>query len=186
MDRARIQEGVRLILEGVGENPLDPRLAETPRRVADMLEEVLEGTHCDPRSFLSHLAEERHDEMVILRNIPIHSMCEHHLLPFYGFAHLAYIPAQGRIAGLSTLARVVDTFAKRLQIQERLTKQIADTLMDALHPLGVMVVIQAEHLCMGMRGARKPGATTLTSAVRGIFRRKLATREEAMSLLMRS
>lgn len=184
MDKKKIQEGIKLILEGIGEDVNSERLKETPRRASEMFMEVLEGTHKDPNTFLKALTEEKHDEMVILRDIPLYSMCEHHLLPFSGTAHVAYIPKRGKIMGLNTIARLVDCLAKRLQIQERLTKQIADYLFKALDPLGVMVVIKAEHLCMTMRGAKKPGSTTITSAIRGIFRTKIATREEAMSLLM--
>lgn len=173
-----------MILEGIGEDPDSRRLKSTPRRVAEMFSEVLSGTHKDPNNFSRLLTEEKHDELVILKNIPIHSMCEHHLLPFSGTASIAYIPKKGKIMGLNTIACMVDTLARRLQIQERLTKQIADYLNDALSPMGVMVVIKAEHLCMTMRGANKPGSLTITSAVRGIFRSKFATRQEAMSLLM--
>lgn len=173
-----------MILEGIGEDPESRRLKSTPRRVAEMFSEVLSGTHKDPNNFSRLLSEEKHDELVILKNIPIHSMCEHHLLPFSGTASIAYIPKKGKIMGLNTIACLVDTLARRLQIQERLTKQIADYLNSALSPMGVMVVIKAEHLCMTMRGANKPGAVTITSAVRGIFRSKFATRQETMSLLM--
>ncbi len=183
-NRKKIIEGVNLILEGIGENPKDKRLARTPERTANMFEEVLSGTHEDLSKYLKHLTEEEHDEMVILKNIPIYSMCEHHLLPFFGFVSIAYIPKNGKIMGLSTIAHLVDTISKKLQLQERLTKQIADNITKAIAPLGVMVVIKAEHLCMTMRGAKKPGSITLTSAVRGIFRKKTATREEAMSLIM--
>jgi len=182
-DRNMIEKGVKKILEGIGEDIDSKRLKSTPRRVADMLLEVLSCTNSDPKDFLKALSEEKHDEMVILKDIPLYSMCEHHLLPFFGTASIAYIPRNGKIIGLNTLARLVDSFAKRLQIQERLTKQIADSLVESLSPLGVMVVIKAEHLCMTMRGAKKPGSTTVTSAVRGIFRKKTATRQEAMSLL---
>ena len=183
-DREKIIKGVKLILEGIGENPNDKRLKQTPNRTSNMFEEVLSGTHEDLGKFFKHLTEEEHDEMVILKDIPIYSMCEHHLLPFFGNVSVAYIPKNGKIMGLSTIAHLVDTIAKRLQLQERLTKQIADNITKAIAPLGVMVVIRAEHLCMTMRGAKKPGSITLTSAVRGIFRTKLATREEAMSLIM--
>jgi GTP cyclohydrolase I len=183
MNLKKIQEGVRCILEGIGEDPECERLKKTPERVADMFSEVLSGTHKDPDDFLKALTEEKHEEMVILKDIPLYSMCEHHLLPFSGAASIAYIPKKGKIMGLNTIAFLVDSLAKRLQIQERLTKQIADYLVDALSPLGVMVVIKAEHLCMVMRGAKKPGAITVTSAVRGVFREKIATREEAMALI---
>ncbi|MFC2155547.1 GTP cyclohydrolase I FolE [Acidobacteriota bacterium] len=183
IDKEKIIAGVRLVLEGIGEEPGDSRLENTPRRAAEMFMEVLSGTHMNPDDFLKALSEEKHDEMVILRDIPLYSMCEHHLLPFSGTASIAYIPSKGKIMGLNTIAMLVDSLAKRLQIQERLTKQISDYLVSALTPMGVMVVIKAEHLCMVMRGAKKPGALTVTSAVRGVFRDNIATREEAMSLL---
>jgi len=184
MDTKKIEKGIRLVLEGIGEDPDATRLQKTPQRAADMFAEVLSGTHQDPDEFTKLLTEEKHDEMVILKDIPLYSMCEHHLLPFSGVASIVYIPHQGRIMGLNCIARLVDILSRRLQIQERLTKQIADALDKTLKPLGVMVVIKAEHLCMTMRGARKPGATTVTSAIRGIFRTNLASREEAMSLIM--
>ncbi len=184
IDKDKIIKGVKLVLEGLGENPKDPRLENTPERAAETFMEILSGTHKDPDDFLKALKEEKHDEMVILKDIPLYSMCEHHLLPFSGTASIAYIPKLGKIMGLNTIAMLVDSLAKRLQIQERLTKQVADYLVKALSPLGVMVVIKAEHLCMIMRGAKKPGAVTVTSAVRGVFRDNIATREEAMALLM--
>jgi GTP cyclohydrolase I len=186
MDLNKIEQGVKLILEGVGENPNSERLKKTPQRVAEMFNEVLGGTHKDPNDFLTALTEEKHEEMVILKDIPLYSMCEHHLLPFSGVCSVVYIPKKGKIMGLNTIAWLVDSLAKRLQIQERLTKQIADYLVRTLSPLGVMVIIKAEHLCMSMRGAKKPGARTITSAVRGVFRDNLATREEAMALVMAS
>lgn len=184
MDTRKIEEGVRLILQGLGEDAASTRLRETPARAAAMFAEVLSGTGKAPGDFLKALTEEEHDEMVILKDIPIYSMCEHHLLPFSGKASIAYIPKKGRIIGLNTLGYLVDFLAKRLQLQERLTKQIADYLVQALDPLGVMVVIKAEHLCMTMRGVKKPGSLTITSAVRGVFRDNLGPRQEAMSLLM--
>jgi len=184
MDLEKIRRGVALILEGGGEDPDAERLRETPRRAAAMFAEVLSGTGQEPDDFLKCLTEERHDEMVILKDIPIFSMCEHHLLPFSGRASIAYIPKKGRIIGLNTLGHLVEFLARRLQLQERLTKQIADSLVQALDPLGVMVVIKAEHLCMTMRGVKKPGSLTITSAVRGVFRDNLGPRQEAMSLLM--
>ncbi len=183
-DKEKIAMGVRLILEGIGEEVDSPRFQGTPDRVAGMYEEVLGGTYTDPQDFLKHLSNEQHDEMVILRDIPLYSMCEHHLLPFSGHASVAYIPQNGRIIGLNTIAHLVDTLARRLQIQERLTKQITDYLVGVLRPKGVMTVICAEHLCMTMRGAKKPGSKTITSAVRGVFRNHPATRQEAMSLLI--
>jgi GTP cyclohydrolase I len=184
MDADKIEKGVRLILEGLGEDPGSKRLAGTPHRAAQMFMEVLSGTHNNLEECLKALTEERHEEMVIIKDIPLYSMCEHHLLPFSGTASIAYIPRKGRIMGLNTIAKLVDLLAKRLQIQERLTKEIADYLVKAMSPLGVMVVIKAEHLCMIMRGAKKPGSVTVTSAIRGIFAKSTATRSEAMSLLM--
>jgi GTP cyclohydrolase I len=184
MDQKKIIQGVRLILQGIGEDPDSLRLESTPRRTAAMFQEVLAGTHMDPSELLKLLTEERHREMVILRDIPLYSMCEHHLLPFFGYASIAYIPKKGKIMGLNTLSSLVDLLSRRLQIQERLTKQIADELVKSLDPLGVMIVIKAEHLCMTMRGVKKAGAKTITSAVRGVFKQSIATREEAMTLIM--
>lgn len=184
MDREKIEQGVRLILEGVGEDLKREGLRDTPRRVAAMYEEILCGMSQDPLQILSVTFGEDHDEMVMVKDIPLYSMCEHHLMPFIGKAHVAYIPSEdGRITGISKLARVVDVFTRRLQVQERLTTQIADAMVEALDPQGVMVVVEAEHLCMSMRGVKKPGSLTVTSAVRGIFRNKKAARSEALSLL---
>jgi GTP cyclohydrolase I len=183
MDAKKIEKGIRLLLEGVDEDPGRPGLKGTPRRVASMFLEILGGSKEDPAKHLRTIHEEKHDEMVIIKNIPLYSMCEHHLLPFAGVAHVAYIPKAGRIVGLSKIARVVDIFSRRLQVQERLTKQVADILDEHLKPLGVMVVIEAEHMCMSMRGAKKPKAVTVTSAVRGSFRTNSATRAEAMMLI---
>lgn len=183
-DRAKVAEGVRLILEGVGEDPKREGLRDTPDRVARMYEEVLAGLRVDPKDAVQGVFGEDHDEMVMVRDIPLYSLCEHHLTPFFGKAHVAYIPnEQGEITGLSKLARLVDAVAKRLQVQERLTTQIADALEEALNPRGVLVVIEAEHLCMSMRGVRKPGALTVTSTVRGEFRDSASLRAEAMSLI---
>ena len=184
MDMEKIQQGVRLILEGVGEDPEREGLKKTPARVAKMYAECFSGLYEDPGEFFETTFDEHHEEMVIVRDIPFYSMCEHHLAPFFGKAHVAYIPAtDGHICGLSKLARLVDTFAKRPQVQERLTSQVADTLIEQLHPQGVIVVIEAEHLCMSMRGIKKPGSRTTTSAVRGIFQRNQATRAEALDLI---
>jgi GTP cyclohydrolase I len=184
MDKTKIAEGVRLILEGIGEDLTREGLRDTPRRVADMYAEVFAGIGEDAGEHLSVSFSEDHQEMVLVRDIPLYSVCEHHLLPFIGRAHVAYIPGKdGRVCGLSKLARVVDVFAKRPQVQERMTSQIADTILEHLEPQGVMVVIEAEHLCMSMRGVQKPGAITTTSAVRGIFQRNAATRAEALSLI---
>ncbi len=184
IDLKKIEEGVRLILEGVGEDPERPGLKKTPQRVAHMFAEILGGLTEDPKEPISTVHEERHDEMVLIKNIPLYSMCEHHLLPFAGQAHIAYIPKGGRIVGLSKIARVVDILSRRLQVQERLTKQIADLLDEQLKPLGVMVIIEAEHMCMSMRGVKKPRSITVTSAVRGSFRNNPATRSEALTLIM--
>jgi len=184
MDKSKIEQGVRLILEGVGEDPAREGLLDTPRRVAAMYEEIFAGLTQDAAQHFCVTFNEGHQEMVLIRDIPLYSVCEHHLLPFLGRAHVAYIPGKsGRICGLSKLARVVDVYAKRPQVQERLTSQIADTIVEHLQPQGVIVVIEAEHLCMSMRGVQKPGAVTTTSAVRGIFERNIATRAEAMSLI---
>ena len=184
MDMEKIQEGVRLILEGVGEDPEREGLKKTPARVAKMYAECFAGLYENPAEFFETTFDEHHEEMVLVRDIPFYSMCEHHLAPFFGVAHVAYIPAKdGHICGLSKLARLVDTFAKRPQVQERLTSQVADTLIEQLHAQGVIVVIEAEHLCMSMRGIKKPGSRTTTSAVRGIFQRDQATRAEALSLI---
>jgi GTP cyclohydrolase I len=183
VDLKKIARGVKLILEGVGEEPERPGLKDTPQRVARMFSEILGGIKENPAEQLRAIQSEKHDEMVLIKNIPLYSMCEHHLLPFAGVAHVAYIPKAGRIVGLSKIARVVDILCRRLQIQERLTKQIADLIMEHLKPLGVMVVIEAEHMCMSMRGAKKPKSFTITSALRGSFRTKSATRSEAMMLI---
>ena len=186
MDRNKIEEGVRLILEGVGEDPNREGLLETPARVARMYEEVLGGLEEDPARHFEVTFDEGHEEIVLVGDIPFYSMCEHHLAPFFGKAHVAYVPgADGRICGISKLARLVDGFAKRPQVQERLTGQVADTLMEALHPAGVIVVMEAEHMCMSMRGVKKPGSKTTTRAVRGCFETDPAARAEALSLIFR-
>jgi GTP cyclohydrolase I len=184
VDIDRIERAVREILIGIGEDPERDGLQRTPRRVAEMYAEIFSGLHEDPSRHLVLTFEADHDEMVMVRDIPLYSLCEHHLLPFHGHSHVAYIPnADGRITGLSKLARLVDGFAKRPQVQERLTTQIADALMERLQPRGAFVMIEAEHLCMSMRGVRKPGSLTVTSAVRGLFKDSPATRSEAMALL---
>lgn len=186
MDKAKIEEGVRLILEGIGEDPTREGLQKTPARVAKMYEEICAGLTEDPTRHFETTFDEGHEEMVLVGDIPFYSICEHHLVPFFGQAHIAYIPAKdGQICGLSKLARLVDSFAKRPQVQERLTSQIADTLVSELHPQGALVVLEAEHLCMSMRGVKKPGSKTTTSAVRGIFESNPVTREEALSLMFR-
>ncbi len=183
MNKDKIEKGVRLFLEGIGEDLNRISIKETPARVAKMCENIFGGIGKDPKEVLTILKEEKHDEIILLRDIPLYSFCEHHLLPFSGKAHVAYIPKEGRVTGLSKLARVVDILSKRLQVQERLTTQIADIIDETLKPKGVMVIIEAEHLCMSMRGIKKPGTTTVTSVVRGIFRENPATRAEAISLI---
>lgn len=183
IDKKRIEKAVREILIAVGENPNRPDIKETPARVAEMYGEILSGTKASPAKELEVVFEKDHDEIVLLKNIPLYSICEHHLLPFIGRAHVAYIPSNNKVTGLSKLARVVDVFSKRLQVQERLTTDIADLIMKKLTPKGVLVIIEAEHLCMSMRGVKKPGVLTITSAVRGVFRTNEKTRSEAMSLI---
>ena len=185
-DPEKIVEGVRLLLEGIGEDPSRAGIAATPRRVAEMYAEVFAGVGKDPAGLVTVVAGAGHDEMIMVRDIPLQSMCEHHLVPFTGKAHVAYVPARdGRITGLSKIARVVDLLSKRPQIQERLTTEIADTLERALEPRGVFVILEAEHFCMTMRGVKKPGSVTVTSAVRGVFRSDARTRTEALELLRR-
>ncbi len=187
MDESRIEKAVRELLEAIGEDPDREGLVDTPARVARMYAEIFAGLHHDPDEHLVSMFEANHDEMIMVRDIPLASMCEHHLIPFIGKAHVAYIPSEkGCITGLSKLARLVDTLSRRPQVQERLTTQIADALEEGLKPRGVLVVIEAEHLCMTMRGVKKPGAETVTSAVRGVFRDNTATRAEAMGLIARA
>jgi GTP cyclohydrolase IA len=186
VDLERLAAAVREILIAVGENPDREGLQATPARVARMYAEVFAGLHEDPGQHLSVTFEADHDELVLVRDIPIYSVCEHHLLPWLGKAHVAYIPGEdGRVTGLSKLARLVEGFAKRPQVQERLTSQIADTMVEKLSPLGVLVVIEAEHLCMSMRGVKKPGAVTVTSAVRGHFLTSPAARAEVLGFVQR-
>ena len=181
IDQSRIEAAVREILAAIGEDPNRDGLLDTPARVARMYAEICGGLHEDPTRHLETSFEAGHDEMVMVRDIPLYSLCEHHLAPFIGTAHVAYIPNEdGRVTGLSKFARLIDGYARRPQVQERLTSQIADALEASLEPKGVMVVIEAEHLCMAMRGVRKAGTSTVTSAVRGLFRTNVATRQEAM------
>jgi GTP cyclohydrolase I len=182
VDQAGVAEAVRRILEAIGEDPTREGLVETPRRIAEMYEELFAGLHQDPREVLTTGFQESHREMVILKNIPFYSLCEHHFLPFHGRAHVGYVP-EGRIVGASKIARAVDILARRPQLQERLTGQIADAIMEGLSPDGVAVVIEAEHLCMTMRGVQKPGTTLVTSAIRGGFRRRAVTRSEFLALV---
>lgn len=183
VDLEKIAHGVRLILEGIGEDPSRQGLQETPRRVAEMYVELTAGMHEDPHEHVVPLPGDKHDEMVIVKDISIASLCEHHLAPFVGKCHIAYIPKEGRILGISKLARLAETFSRRLQLQERLTTDIANTLFEGLMPIGVMVVIEAEHTCMTLRGVRKANAKTVTSAVLGGFRNDPRTRSEAMALI---
>jgi GTP cyclohydrolase I len=183
VDLEKVARGVRLILEGIGEDPDRPGLKDTPQRTAEMFAELTAGMHEDPQVHVVPLPGDKHDEMVIVKDISIASMCEHHLAPFVGKCHVAYIPRNGNILGLSKIARIAETFARRLQLQERLTTDIANMLYEGLKPLGVMVVIEAEHTCMTLRGVRKSGAKTVTSAVLGGFRKDPRTRAEAMALI---
>jgi len=183
IDQEKIEKGVRLMLEGIGEDPDREGLQRTPERVAQFYIELTEGMWIDAEEQIVPLPGDTHDEMVLVKDISIASVCEHHLAPFVGKCHIAYIPKNGRIIGLSKLARVAETFARRLQVQERLTQQIAKTLFEKLSPIGVMVVIEAEHTCMTLRGVKKPGAITVTSAVLGGFRKDSRTRSEAMALI---
>lgn len=184
VDHDRIEAAVREILAAIGEDPDRDGLLETPARVARMYAEITNGLHEDPEEHLYKVFDVDHDEMIMVRDIPVYSLCEHHLLPFYGTAHVAYIPtAGGRITGLSKIARLVDGYARRPQVQERLTRQVADAVQKALDPAGVLVVVEAEHMCMSMRGVRKPGSSTVTSAVHGTFRENASTRSEAMRFI---
>ena len=184
VDRDKIERGVRLLLEGLGEDPDREGILDTPRRVAEMYEEVLAGIGEEAEPLVTVVPGADFDEMIMVKDIPLEAICEHHMLPFIGKAHVAYIPnTDGRITGLSKIARVVDVFSKRLQVQERLTTEIADSLERALEPRGVFVLIEAEHLCMTMRGVKKPGSLTVTSAVRGLFRSDERTRQEALSII---
>lgn len=185
VDKAKIEAAFKLILEAIGEDPEREGLVQTPNRVARMYEEIFSGMYDEPRDFLNVSFTEYHDELVLVKDIPLYSMCEHHFLPFYGLAHVAYIPKGGKVVGISKLARVVESYARRPQLQERLTSQIADCIFDTLTPMGVGVVIQAEHMCMTMRGVKKPGALTVTSAVRGIFETRPQTRAELFSLILK-
>ena len=183
MNLKKIEKGVKLILEGIGEDSERPGIKDTPGRVARMYQEIFSGLETPTEEILKHLEGESHDELVLLKDIPFYSVCEHHLLPFIGKAHVAYIPGAGKIAGIGELAKALEIFAKRPQVQERLTAQLADVIMAKLKPKGAMVVIDAEHLCLSMRGIKKPGAHIVTSAVRGIFRSKTSSRQEVLELI---
>ncbi|MBU0573541.1 MAG: GTP cyclohydrolase I FolE [Candidatus Margulisbacteria bacterium] len=183
INQKKIEKAVKDILLAIGEDPSREGLRDTPKRVAKMYSELFAGLHRDPAREISIFHNEDHDEMVMVKDIPFYSMCEHHFVPFFGKAHIVYIPNKGRVTGLSKLVRVIEAFASRPQVQERLTTQIADTLMGKLKPQGVMVIIEAEHLCMSMRGVKKPGTLTVTSAVRGVLQKNAKTRMEALSLI---
>ncbi len=183
MDKKKIKKAVKDIIEAIGGDITHGGIKDTPERVADMYEEIFSGMNKDASEAIEIFFEEEHDEIILLRDIPLYSVCEHHLVPFVGKVHVAYIPEDNRITGLSKIVRVVDILSKRLQVQERLTTQIAEVLMSKLRPKGVFVVIEAEHLCMSMRGIKKPGILTSTSAVRGLFRTSQKTRSEALALI---
>lgn len=183
MDTKKIEKGVRLIIEGIGEDPERPGLKSTPTRMAALYEEIFSGITAKTEELLKPIEGESHDEMIMIRDIPFYSVCEHHFLPFIGKAHIAYIPGAGKIVGISSLARALEVLAKRPQVQERLTAQLVDLIVSRLKPKGAMVVIDAEHLCMSMRGVKKPGSRVVTSAVRGIFRSKESTRMEMLELV---
>jgi GTP cyclohydrolase IA len=183
VDQRKIEEAVRMILEAVGEDPSREGLIDTPKRVARMYAEIFSGLNQDPKEFFSVIFSEDHEELVLVKDIPFFSTCEHHLVPFFGKAHVGYIPRGGRVVGLSKLARAVDAVARRPQLQERITSTIADAIVEKLDPHGVIVVVEAEHMCMTMRGVKKPGSKTVTSAVRGVFAEDAAARMEALSLI---
>ncbi|WHY84451.1 GTP cyclohydrolase I FolE [Neobacillus novalis] len=183
VNRAQIEEAVRLILEAIGEDPNREGLLDTPKRVAKMYEEVFSGLTEDPKQHFETIFSEDHEELVLVKDIPFYSMCEHHLVPFFGKAHVAYIPQNGRVTGLSKLARAVEAVAKRPQLQERITSTIADSMMEKLNPHGVMVVVEAEHMCMTMRGVKKPGSKTVTTAVRGVLADDAIARSEVLTLI---
>ncbi len=183
VDYKKMEQAVTMILEAIGEDPAREGLLDTPKRVAKMYAEVFEGLHEDPRQYFKTVFHENHDEVVLVKDIPFHSMCEHHLVPFYGHAHIAYIPRDGVVAGLSKLARAVETTARRPQLQERITSTVADAMMEMLNPIGVYVMIEAEHMCMTMRGIRKPGAKTVTTVARGIYEQDDVKRSEILSMI---
>lgn len=183
VDHDKIEQAITMILEAVGEDPTREGLLDTPKRVARMYEEIFSGLHQDPKEYFQTVFGEEHEELVLVKDIPFYSVCEHHLVPFYGHAHVAYIPRNGRVTGLSKLARAVEAVSKRPQLQERITSTIAESILESLEPHGVMVVVEAEHMCMTMRGVKKPGAKTITSAVRGIFASDARSRAEVLSLI---
>ncbi|WP_439332850.1 GTP cyclohydrolase I FolE [Tetzosporium hominis] len=183
VDLHKIENAVKMILEAVGEDPAREGLIETPKRVAKMYAEMFEGLHQDPKEYFKTIFHEDHEELVLVKDIPFHSMCEHHLVPFYGKAHVAYIPRNGVVTGLSKLARAVETTARRPQLQERITSTIADSIMEMLNPYGAYVVIEAEHMCMTMRGIKKPGAKTITAVARGVYEEDAVKRSEIHSFI---
>ncbi|CAN7344901.1 GTP cyclohydrolase I FolE [Rossellomorea sp. LjRoot5] len=183
VNHGQIEEAIRLILEAIGENPSREGLLDTPKRVAKMYAEVFSGLDHDPKEYFETIFSEEHEELVLVKDIPFYSMCEHHLVPFFGKAHVAYIPRDGKVAGLSKLARAVESVAKRPQLQERITSTVADTIMETLLPHGAMVVVEAEHMCMTMRGVKKPGSSTVTTAVRGTFKEDAQARSEVLSFI---
>lgn len=186
IDTAKVEKIIRELLLALGENPNREGLKDTPRRVAEFYKEALAGNFEDPRRILKlHYEDEQHEEIVLIKDIPVYSLCEHHLLPFFGKAHIAYIPRKERLLGISKLARLVETYCRRLQLQERITQQVAEDIMAVAKPYGAMVVIEAEHFCMTMRGIKKPGARVITSAVKGVFASDPRTRSEALSLINR-
>ncbi|WPK11729.1 GTP cyclohydrolase I FolE [Lysinibacillus louembei] len=186
VDLNKIEEAVKMILEAVGEDVEREGLLDTPKRVAKMYAEMFSGLQQDPREYFSTVFHEEHEELVLVKDIPFHSMCEHHLVPFYGKAHIAYIPKDGKVAGLSKLGRCVETVARRPQLQERITSTVAETMMEMLEPKGVYVVIEAEHMCMTMRGLKKPGSKTVTSVARGIYEEDEVKRREVISFIQMS
>jgi GTP cyclohydrolase IA len=183
VNHSQIEEAVRLILEAIGENPNREGLLDTPKRVAKMYAEVFSGIDHDPKEYFETIFSEDHEELVLVKDIPFYSMCEHHLVPFYGRAHVAYIPRNGRVTGLSKLARAVESVARRPQLQERITSTVAESIMETLEPYGVMVIVEAEHMCMTMRGVKKPGSSTVTTAVRGTFKEDVQARNEVLSFI---
>ncbi|PPA71767.1 GTP cyclohydrolase I FolE [Jeotgalibacillus proteolyticus] len=183
VNRPQIEEAIRMLLEAVGEDPNREGLIDTPKRVAKMYEEVFEGLHIDPKEYFKTVFNEDHEELVFVKDIPFYSMCEHHLIPFYGKAHVAYLPKNGKVTGLSKLARAVETTARRPQLQERITSTVADGIMEMLAPHGAMVIVEAEHMCMTMRGVKKPGAMTVTTAARGVFEHDAVRRNEVLALM---
>jgi GTP cyclohydrolase IA len=183
VNRAQIEEAVKLILEAIGEDPTREGLLDTPKRVAKMYEEVFSGIDVEPKEYFQTIFSEDHEELVLVKDIPFYSMCEHHLVPFYGHAHVAYIPRNGKVTGLSKLARAVETVAKRPQLQERITSTVVDSIMETLEPYGAMVVVEAEHMCMTMRGVKKPGSKTITTAVRGSLKEDAQSRNEVLAFI---